>query len=84
MATIRLTGHIDENGWIEIAERVDLPPGDVTVVLESLNAEDEAAEIAFDELLASPKSIAFLEILGAKALAEYDAGLTDELDPDTL
>ena len=84
MTTIRLTGHIDENGRIEIAERVDLPPGDVTVVLEGIEAEDEAAEIAFDELLASPKSLAFLDTLGAKALAEFDAGLTDELDPDTL
>jgi len=34
--------------------------------------------------LASPRSLAALEKLAAKAIAEFDAGLTDELDPDTL
>ncbi len=42
MATIRLTGHIDENGRIEITERVNLPPGDVILVLENVSPEDEA------------------------------------------
>lgn len=84
MATIRLTGHVDENGRIEIAERVDLPPGDVIITIEDVNIEDEDDERAFDELLASPKSLAFLDKLAGKALEEFDAGLTDELDPDAL
>ncbi len=85
MAVLQLTGHVDENGRLEIAERVDFPPGDVIVTLESVTAEElEAIDSAWDNLLTSPRSLAVLERMGAKALAELDAGLTDELDPDTL
>ncbi len=85
MTTVRLTGHIDENGHIEISQRVDLLPGEVTVTIEGVTAEEQAAiDERWDQLLASPKSLAFLEKLGNEALAELDAGLTDELDPDTL
>jgi len=84
METIRVAGHIDENGHIEIDQPNKLPPGDVMITIERISLEDEAAEAAFDELLASPKSLAFLKQLGDQVLAEDEAGLTDELDPDTL
>ena len=78
MDAIRLPGHIDENGHIEVDQPELLPTGDVMITIEPISLADEAAETAFDELLASPKSLAFLETLASKALAEFDAGLTDE------
>lgn len=84
MVTIRLTGHVDENGRVEILERVDLPPGDVTIVIEGHFDENNDPDDAFDALIASPRSLAFLEKLEESLLAEIAAGLTDELDPDNL
>ena len=84
MVVIQLTGHIDEHGRIELSEQIDLPPGDVVITIEPVSAESEAKAAAFDELLASPKSIAYLHELVAQALADEAAGLVDELDPETL
>ncbi len=84
MAMIRRMGHVDETGRIEFAEQVDLPPGDVVITIESISPEEEAAKAAFDELLASPKSLAFLETLVAKTCAERAAGLLNDLDPNQL
>lgn len=84
MEIIRVAGHIDENGHIEIAQPNRLPPGDVMITIEMISPEDEAEEAAFDELLESPKSLAFLETLVAKTRAERAAGKLVDLDPDTL
>ncbi len=83
MATIRLTGHIDENGRIEIAERVDLPPGDVMVVIETVSAEDEAAaNAAWNDFFARSQDM--LTRMAAKVRKNRDEGLNQELDPETL
>ena len=84
MAAIQLTGHVDGNGRLELSKQIDLPPGDVLITIESVNAEDEAAEAAFDELLARPRSQTFLAKMAKQVLAEYEAGLTEEFDPDDL
>ena len=84
MTTIQLTGHVDVNGRIEFSEQVNLPPGDVLITIQALNAEDEVAQDAFDDLLASQKSLTFLQALAAEAWAAHDAGLADDLDPDSL
>ena len=55
MVAIQLTGHVDENGRVELSEKIGLPPGDVTITIEPVSIEDEAAG-AFDELLAGPIS----------------------------
>lgn len=83
MATIRLTGHIDKDGRIEIAERVDLPPGDVMIVVEKVSPEDEAADDARWEA-SFAKSQDMLAAMADEALRDLEAGLTDELDPETL
>jgi len=46
--------------------------------------EQAAIDARWDDLLASPGSLALLEKLGAKAIADLENGLTDELDPDNL
>jgi hypothetical protein len=52
---------------------------------EDSQFEDEAAiEAAWDELLTSEASLLWLNQAGAKALADLDAGLTDEIEPDEL
>ena len=81
MERIRLSGRIDENGRLMVDQPDKLPPGDVIVTIELVNAVDEAAEEAlWDEFFA--KSQNFLEALGREIQAEYEAGLTDEFDPD--
>lgn len=55
------------------------------ITVERVTDEEQATiDTTWDELLSSPRSLAALEILVAKAITEFDAGLTDELDPDTL
>lgn len=83
MEIIRIAGHIDENGHIEIAQPNALPPGDVMITIEPISAEDEAADEA--RWAASfARSQDMLAAMADEALADYEAGLTDELDPDTL
>ena len=84
MVAIQLNGHVDEHGRIELSEQTDLPPGDVVITIEPVSAEDEAAESAFDELLASPKSLKFLETLVTKTRDRRAAGQLIDRDPSTL
>lgn len=84
MTIMQLTGRIDEYGQLALDQPLDLPPGEVLITVERVTAEEQATiDTAWDELLTSPRSLAALEKLAAKAIAEFDAGLTDELDPDT-
>ena len=83
MATVQLTGHIDAAGRLEISEHIDLPPGDVIITIAPVSAENDDDD-EFDKLLASPKSLVYLDQLFDEAWAAHDAGLTDELDPKTL
>ncbi len=83
MATIRLTGHVDENGRLEVDQPDELPPGDVMITIELISSEDEAADEA--RWAASfAKSQDMLARMAEKALQNLEAGLADDLDPDTL
>jgi hypothetical protein len=74
----RPESHVYEYRNIEIAERWDLPPGDVIVTVETVTpAQQVVVDAQFDVLLASPKSLTLLEKLGTKVLSELDAGQTD-------
>jgi len=48
----------------------------------ALNEATENSERRWDELFA--RSPELLEKLAAEAMAEHEAGLTEELDPDSL
>lgn len=53
--------------------------------MDQFDAESEAADDArWDELLSRPESIMMLEQWAAQALADDKAGLTEDLDPNTL
>jgi len=80
MEPIRLTGRVNENGQIEIHQTEKLPPGDIVVLIEPISAEVAADEALWDEQFARSQDV--LEALGREALAEYEAGLTDDFDPD--
>ena len=57
MERIRLNGRIDENGRLEVDQPDKLPPGEVIVTIEPVNAADEATEEAlWDEFLRSRKT----------------------------
>ena len=60
---------------------VKLPPGDIVILIEPISAEVAADEALWDEQFARSQNV--LEALGREALAEYEAGLTDDFDPDT-
>jgi len=80
MEPIRLTGHVNENGQLEIHQTEKLPPGDVVILVEPLSAEVVADEAQWDEQFAHSQDL--LEAMGREALAEYEAGLTEDFDPD--
>ncbi len=80
MEPVRLTGHVNENGQIEIHQTEKLLPGDVVILIEPISTEIAADEALWDEQFASSQDV--LEALSREALAEYNAGLTDDFDPD--
>ena len=78
---IRLRGRVNDDGLIEIYQTEKLPPGDIVVLIESISAKVAADEALWDEQAArSPDA---LEVSVRDALAEYEAGFTDDFDPDT-
>ncbi len=83
MATIRLTGHIDESGRLELDQTDVLPPGDVIVTIESISPEDEVASDArWDASFA--KSEDLLARMAAKVRKNREQGLNPELILRTL
>ncbi len=83
MEIIRVAAHIDESGRIEIDQPNRLPPGDVIITIERISAADEAADES--RWAASfARSQEMLAALADEALRDLEAGLTDELNPDTL
>ncbi|MHB8628977.1 MAG: hypothetical protein ACYDBJ_26685 [Aggregatilineales bacterium] len=81
MEPIRLTGRVNEKGQIEIHQTEKLPPGDIVILIEPISAEIAADEALWDEQFARSQDV--LEELGRETLAEYEAGLTDDFDPDS-
>ncbi len=83
MATIELTGHINEQGQIELDQPTHLPAGEaVRVTIETLQ------ELPYDddpEWNASfARSLDVLQQLADKARQDHEEGRTTPLDPDQL
>jgi hypothetical protein len=83
MDAIRVVGHIDENGQLQIDEAVNLPPGEQLIItIEAVTPEIQTADDAlWDEKFARTPDV--LARLAAEARAEIDAGTVEEFDPDT-
>lgn len=83
MATIEITGRIDENGQIELNGPANLPPGEVRIIIETIDRDEEAADDArWDALFAASQDV--LARMADEALRDLDEGRTDDLDPDNL
>jgi hypothetical protein len=82
MAIIELTGHVNERGQLEFEQPANLPPGNVRIIIETINPEAEAADdTLWEEQFARSQDV--LDFLAKEARDEYYAGLTDDFDPDT-
>ncbi len=82
MTVIEVIGRVNDAGHLEFEQPDDLPPGEVRIIIETIDAETEAAEDAlWDEQFANSPDT--LDFLAREAREEYYAGLTDEFDPDT-
>jgi hypothetical protein len=83
MDAIRVTGHIDDNGRLQIDEAVLLPPGQqLLITLEAVTPEMLAADDAlWDEKFARTPHV--LAKLAAEAREEITAGKVKDFDPDT-
>ncbi len=83
MTVIEVIGHVDANGHLAFEAPGNLPPGEVRIIIETVDAEAEAADEAlWNEQFARSQDV--LERLADEALKDQDEGRTDELDPDTL
>ena len=82
MTFIELTGHVNENGELEITDPPNLPPGDVRIIIETFDAQAEAADEALwqKQFAASPDKLDFLIDEGLEALRSGEA---EDFDPDT-
>ena len=80
MTTIEVIGHVNEQGQLEF-DPPTLPPGDVRIIIETIDASAEAADEAlWDEQFANSQDL--LSKLAREAIEQDDAGLTEEFDPD--
>ena len=82
MDAIRVVGHSDDNGHIQIDEVVNLPPGQQLIItIETVTADALAADDAlWDEKFSRTPHI--LARLAAEARAEIEAGTITDFDPD--
>ncbi|MEP7289962.1 MAG: hypothetical protein ABI947_29805 [Chloroflexota bacterium] len=79
MVTIEIIGHIDEHGQLAFEQPTNLPPGDVRIIIETIDAQAEATdETLWDEQFLSSQDV--LDLLASEARQEYAAGLTDDFD----
>ena len=76
MTTIEVMGHVNENGQLEF-DPPALPPGNARIIIETIDAEAEAAnEALWDEQFAGSQDL--LSKLAREAIEQDDAGLTIE------
>lgn len=77
MTIIEVTGHVNEAGKLEFEQPDDLPPGEVRIIIETIDAEEEAADDAlWDKQFANSQDT--LDFLAREARADYYAGRTEE------
>jgi hypothetical protein len=82
MTIIELPGRVNEQGKLEFEQPSNLPPGDVRIIIETIDPDLEADEALWDEQFANPKSQALFDLLAKQVLEEDAAGLLEDFDPD--
>jgi len=81
MTIIEVIGRVNEAGQLEYEQPVHLPPGEVRIIIETINAQEEADDdVLWDKQFANSPDT--LDLLAHEAREEYHAGLTDNFDPD--
>lgn len=82
MTIIEVLGRVNENGELEFEQPIHLAPGEVRIIIQTIDAEAEAADdVAWATQFANSPDT--LDFLAREAHEEYAAGLTDDFDPDT-
>ncbi len=61
--------------------RIDRPDFD-SLILEDQVEEDRSSEASWDKLFARPEAQSLMEEMALQALAEHDAGLTQDMEFD--
>lgn len=81
MTFIELSGHVNENGELEISNPPSLLPGDVRIIIETFDAQAEADDEALwkKQFAESPDKLDFLINEGLEALRSGEA---EDFDPD--
>jgi hypothetical protein len=82
MAIIELKARITDDGRIELEKPIDLPPGDVLILIETEDTEEIAEDARWDKVFADSQDL--LAQMSDQALRDLDEGRTIPLDPDTF
>jgi hypothetical protein len=77
---IELKAYIDDDGKITFEPPVNLPPGEVDIVITYLTDEEKADEALWDAQFAATPVTVF-ERLIEEGLEDYRSGQTDPFDP---
>ncbi|MHB8625795.1 MAG: hypothetical protein ACYDBJ_01510 [Aggregatilineales bacterium] len=82
MPFIELIGHVNEHGDLEFPKPTNLLPADVRIIIETFNAEAEAADEALwqEQFANSPEILDYLE---KKGLEAFQTGELEDLDIDS-
>ncbi|MHB8626780.1 MAG: hypothetical protein ACYDBJ_12070 [Aggregatilineales bacterium] len=77
---IELKAHVDEHGQITLQTPVNLPIGDVDLIITYFTDEEKRDEVLWDaQFAATPVSV--FEKLIAQGLGDYRSGQIDDFDP---
>jgi len=82
MTFIELMGRVNEKGELEFSKPANLPPGEVRIIIETFDAEAEAADEALwqKQFAESPEK---LDLLISEGLEALRTGEAEDFDPDT-
>jgi hypothetical protein len=78
---IELKAHIEEDGTITLQTPVNLPAGDVELVITYETEEEKQDEALWDAQFAATPTSAFDRLI-EQGLEEYRSGQTEPFDPD--
>jgi len=78
---IELKAQIGIDGKIVLQTPADLPPGDVEIVITYLTDEEKEDEALWDKQFADTPTAVFDQLI-EQGLRDFQAGETDEFDPD--
>jgi hypothetical protein len=78
---IELKAHVGEDGKITLPTSINLPPGDVDIVITYLTEEETQDEALWDAQFAATPVSAF-EKLVEQGLEDFYNEQTDEFDPN--